>query len=112
MQPVCIFDPEALMTTTTHDCATPTLDLRSLVPQDRHARVFAAFDALRLGDAFELVNDHDPLPLYHQFRGRSPGNFAWHYLESGPGTWRVSIRKLGRAHGAGECCGVCGGGRA
>jgi uncharacterized protein (DUF2249 family) len=111
MRSVCIFAPATTMTMTLTQ-ASPALDLRNLAPQDRHARAFAAFDALRLGDACELVNDHDPQSLYHQFRTRSPGNFAWHYLESGPDAWRVSVRKLGRAHGAGECCGVCGGGRA
>lgn len=101
------------MTSSTTSTPTgATLDLRALAPHERHARVFATFDALRLGDAFELLNDHDPQPLYHQFRAQAPGNFAWHYVQSGPDTWRVSIRKLGRAHGAGECCGVCGGGRA
>lgn len=98
--------------TTTPASASPALDLRSLAAHERPARVFSMFDALRLGDAFELINDHDPQPLYHQFRTRTPGNFAWHYVQSGPHTWRVSIRKLGRAHGAGECCGACGGGRA
>lgn len=109
---MCIFDAEALVTPTILDCVSPALDLRRLVPQDRPASAFAAFDALRLGDAFELVSDHDPQSLYHQFRARSPGNFAWHCLQNGPDIWRVGVRKLGRAHGAGECCGVCGGGRA
>jgi uncharacterized protein (DUF2249 family) len=105
----CTFDQQTAMTSTSTHAA---LDLRTLAPQQRHASVFAAFDALPLGDAFELINDHNPQPLYHQFRGRAPGNFAWHTLQSGPDVWRISIQKLGRAHGAGECCGVCGGVRA
>jgi uncharacterized protein (DUF2249 family) len=107
---VCIFKPAIPMTPSITRAGT-ALDLRGLAPHERHPHVFAAFDALRLGDAFELVNDHDPQPLYHQMRTRAPGNFAWHTLQVGPDTWRVSIQKLGRAHGAGECCGVCGGGR-
>ncbi|MFO1253200.1 MAG: DUF2249 domain-containing protein, partial [Inhella sp.] len=44
--------------------ATPTIDVRRLAPAQRHPLIFAAFDGLAVGDAFELVNDHDPVPLF------------------------------------------------
>jgi len=90
--------------------AGDTIDVREIPPRERYAAVFAAFRALAFGDALEVVNDHDPKPLYHQFQAEAPGNFSWLSAQSGPDVWRVSIQKLGRSHAAGECCGVCGGG--
>jgi uncharacterized protein (DUF2249 family) len=87
-----------------------TIDVRSLAPRERHATILGAFKALRLDEALEVVSDHDPRPLYRQFQTDLPGSFAWLYAQNGPDVWRVSIRKLARAHGAGECCGVCGSG--
>ena len=57
----------------------------------------------------QLVNDHDPRPLYYQMQAELPGSFSWDYLEAGPDTWRVAITKLAPAHAAGKCCGSCGG---
>ena len=86
------------------------IDVRTIAPRDRHALIFATFDRLARGESIELVNDHDPRPLYHQFGTRAPGAFAWEYLESGPETWRVAITRTGDAAGAaGSCCGGCGG---
>lgn len=84
---------------------TPTeIDVRSIAPHERHARIFASFVALPAGAALELVNDHDPQPLYRQFKSDFHGQFTWDYVEQGPGTWRVRIGKQ-----AGNCCGGCGG---
>lgn len=91
----------------THATASTTLDVRAIAPHDRHATIFAAFRALGLGDALEIVNDHDPKPLYYQFQADAPGNFSWVYRQNGPDVWRVNIHKLARSHSAGECCGVC-----
>ena len=58
----------------------------------------------------ELVNDHDPRPLYYQFAAEMPGEFDWQYLQQGPDTWRVAITRTAAAHGThGRCCGSCGG---
>jgi uncharacterized protein (DUF2249 family) len=87
-----------------------TLDVRRIPPPERHARIFSGFDALQPGQALQLVNDHDPLPLRRQFEGRAPGSFDWAYLEAGPDLWRVRIGKLAaKAPGwAGDSC--CSGG--
>ncbi|HMM87013.1 MAG: DUF2249 domain-containing protein [Gammaproteobacteria bacterium] len=81
-----------------------TVDVRTIVPRERHPLIFSTFDGLKAGDAFELVNDHDPKPLYYQFAAERHGQFSWDYLEQGPDTWRVRIGKTGR-----DCCGSCGG---
>lgn len=85
------------------------IDVREIAPSGQAAVIIAAFRDLHLGKAVEIICDHDPKELYHRFRVEAPGDFGWTYLHSGPDVWRVSVQKLGRAHGAGECCGVCGG---
>lgn len=87
-------------------------DLRDIAPRERHALVFGRFDALPAGEAFELLNDHDPRPLRDQLEGRAPGRVDWHDLESGPQHWRVRIGKLPAvvlSGGADSCCsgGAC-----
>jgi uncharacterized protein (DUF2249 family) len=85
------------------------IDVRSIAPRERHPLIFSTFGALARGQALELVNDHDPRPLFYQFNAEMPGQFDWQYLESGPDTWRVAITRTGTAHGSGSCCGSCGG---
>ncbi|MFO1378009.1 MAG: DUF2249 domain-containing protein [Steroidobacteraceae bacterium] len=81
-----------------------TIDVRTIVPQERHTRIFSTFTALPPGGALELVNDHDPAPLHREFSVGFPGRFTWQYIEQGPQVWRVRIGKTG-----GGCCGGCGG---
>lgn len=70
-----------------------TIDVREITPRDRHPLIFQTFDALDEGEAFELVNDHNPKPLYYQFLHERPDQFVWDYLERGPHVWRVSIQR-------------------
>ncbi len=69
------------------------LDIRVVPPRDKHPTIFRTFDALGSGEAFTLINDHDPFPLRHQFEATRKGQFKWTYLEQGPSVWRVSIGK-------------------
>jgi uncharacterized protein (DUF2249 family) len=69
------------------------LDVRTIAPRERHPLIFTTFDALESGEAFLLVNDHDPKPLYYQFSAERQGQFSWEYLEQGPETWRVRVGK-------------------
>lgn len=69
----------------------PQLDVRNDVPQRRHELILQTYHALQAGAAFELVNDHDPKPLWYQFDAEFPGQFTWDYLEQGPEVWRVRI---------------------
>jgi uncharacterized protein (DUF2249 family) len=88
--------------------ASYLVDVRTIAPRERHPLIFQTFRALQPGEAMELVNDHDPRPLYHQFAAEIPGAFTWAYLEQGPELWRVEIRRTGAAApsaAAGSCCG-------
>jgi uncharacterized protein (DUF2249 family)/quercetin dioxygenase-like cupin family protein len=71
-----------------------TLDVRALAPRDRHARIFATFNALRPGEALRLVNDHDPKPLKYQFAAEHAGEATWEPEQEGPEVWVVRIGKV------------------
>lgn len=76
---------------TTEDGA---LDVRELPPPEKHPTIFEWFDDLDGGESFEIVNDHDPVPLKYQFEAeRGEDAFRWEYLEKGPDVWRVRIEK-------------------
>jgi len=51
-----------------------TIDLRNMEPVARHPIVIDRFKKLAEGEAFEIVNDHDPLPLYFQMNLYFPSN--------------------------------------
>jgi uncharacterized protein (DUF2249 family) len=85
------------MTNATAASAAPVVDVRSLVPAQRHARIFQLVDELALGASFVLVNDHDPKPLYYQLEAEYPRQFSWTYLERGPAVWRVEIGRPAQA---------------
>ncbi len=70
-----------------------TIDVRTLPPTQRHSTIFQTYNGLKSGEAFELVNDHDPKPLYYQFAAEHAGKFSWDYQEKGPSVWRVHIGK-------------------
>jgi uncharacterized protein (DUF2249 family) len=69
------------------------LDVTTIAPRERHPLIFSTFDALPSGEAFVLVNDHDPKPLYYQFLHEREGLFSWKYLQEGPEQWKVKISK-------------------
>lgn len=77
------------------NAALRVLDVRTITPRERHPRIFQLFNSLEVGEAFELINDHDPKPLYYQFQAERPGQLDWQYLEQGPETWRVRITRAG-----------------
>lgn len=72
------------------------LDVRSEIPARRHELIFETYQSLGDGEAFVLINDHDPKPLYYQFEAEHTGEFTWDYLEECPEAWRVRIGRIGR----------------
>lgn len=69
------------------------LEVRHLVPAERHKLILETCTKLPKGHAIVLINDHDPKPLYYQFEAEYPGQFGFAYLESGPTVWRVQIAR-------------------
>jgi uncharacterized protein (DUF2249 family) len=73
------------------------VDVRTIVPRERHPLIFSTFAGLQPGQDFLLVNDHDPKPLYYQFQAELGSAFEWQYLEQGPEVWRVRIGRRAAA---------------
>lgn len=69
------------------------LDIRPVIPREKHPTIFSTFDALPEGETFQLINHHDPMPLYYQFQAERTNQFEWNYIEKGPEVWRVNISK-------------------
>ena len=82
------------------------IDVRLIAPQERHATIFARFQALGAGESFDLLSDHEPRPLHGQFMQQWPGQFSWDVQQAGPAEWRI---RIGRLAAAKSCCGCCGG---
>ena len=87
-----------------------TLDVRDILPRNRHPLIFGIFEALPLGEALLLTNDHDPKPLYYQFQAESTGLFSWDYIEQGPERWQVRIGRTAASAATpatkAPCCGA------
>jgi uncharacterized protein (DUF2249 family) len=81
------------MSQTTERSTVNEIDVRTLVPAQRHAKIFQLVDALAAGASFILVNDHDPKPLYYQMEAESKEPFKWEYIEKGPEEWKVRVIK-------------------
>lgn len=79
--------------------ANPELDLRHVPRPQRHPLVFAKFDALDIGESFELVNDHDPIPLHRQMDAMRPEQVEWSYVERGPEVFRIRVRRVAALSG-------------
>ena len=73
--------------------AAKELDVRAIPPAERHGLIFETFEALKPGEAFVLINDHDPKPLYYQFKFEREGQFTWDYQAQGPRVWQVRVGK-------------------
>ena len=69
-----------------------TLNVTLLEPRMKHPTIFKYFDELQPGEAFRILNDHDPKPLYYQMLGERGNIFTWDYLQTGP-WFVVQIRK-------------------
>lgn len=79
----------------TEQAPVTTIDVRTIVPRERHALIFKTFHGLAPGQGFMIVNDHDPAPLRYQFEAEHAGTYEWDYLEQGPDVWRVRIGRAG-----------------
>lgn len=76
------------------------LDLRTVERFQRHPLVFATFDALAVGEAFILTNDHDPVPLHRQMEAMRPEQLTWEYITRGPDIFRIRVRRIAPLRGS------------
>jgi len=69
-------------------------DGREIPCSEKHGQIIAKWQALPVGAAIVLVNNHDPVRLQKQFAELWPDSFAWKYLAQGPEEFRIEITKL------------------
>lgn len=74
--------------------STATLDVRTIPARQRHPLIFTRLDALSLGEALLLVNDHDPKPLRYQLMAERPEQFSWEPQVEGPEEWAIRIKRV------------------
>jgi uncharacterized protein (DUF2249 family) len=69
------------------------LDVRVMVPIDRHRTLLKMFKELPVGESFIFINDHDPLPLFYEFRSIHGDVVGWEYLQRGGRDWKVRVTR-------------------
>lgn len=72
------------------------IDVRTIIPRERHPLIFQRLAALQPGEALRLMNDHNPKPLHYQLQAERPGQYEWNVVEDGPEQWQIDI--VSRAH--------------
>lgn len=74
--------------------STPkTIDLCRVGLAERNTLVARRFEALKGGEALELVLDSPPWVLYHQLRTERYEEFDWELVEPGPERFVVLLTK-------------------
>lgn len=75
------------------------LDVRVLVPIQRHELLIRLFKELPVDEHFVFINDHDPLPLFYEFRSIYGDVVGWDYLNRGGREWKVKVTRLEASQG-------------
>lgn len=75
------------------------MDVRVLVPIKRHELLIRLFGALPVTDSFVFVNDHDPIPLYYEFKSIHGDVVGWEYLNRGGREWKVKVTRTEASQG-------------
>ena len=70
------------------------MDVRLIPCSVKHGLILKTWVELPVGEHFILLNDHDPVPLFHQFNAEWPGAFTWEHLAKRAEEVRVKITKL------------------
>jgi uncharacterized protein (DUF2249 family) len=79
--------------------ATDELDVRTLIPIKRHEKLLSLFKKLPAGESFVFINDHDPKPLYYEFRSIYGDVVGWEYLQRDPEEWKVKVTRTETSRG-------------
>lgn len=105
-----IVTPDMKSSTLSKDLAGPDkiMDVRAIPCSIKHGLIIQQWLRLSVGDHFILLNDHDPVPLYHQIAAQWPNAFTWQHLVKGPDECHIKITKLKAIAPVGEVA-ECGG---
>jgi uncharacterized protein (DUF2249 family) len=69
------------------------LDVRVLIPIQRHELLVGLFKDMKAGETFTFINDHDPIPLYYEFKSIYGDVVGWEYLNRGGREWKVKVTR-------------------
>src|SRR5690625_4226118 len=75
------------------------LDVRPLIPIKRHEKLLSLFKDLPAGESFVFINDHDPKPLYYEFRSIYGDVVGWDYLQRDQAEWKVKVTRTEASKG-------------
>ena len=75
------------------------LDMRVLIPIERHKKLIQLFRELPVNENFIFINDHDPIPLYYEFRSIYGDVVGWEYLHRGGREWKVRVTRTEASQG-------------
>ncbi|HRE24290.1 MAG TPA: DUF2249 domain-containing protein, partial [Bacteroidia bacterium] len=78
---------------------TEEMDMRVYVPIERHKKLIQLFKELPVGESFIFINDHDPIPLYYEFRSIYGDVVGWDYLNKGGREWKVKVTRTEASQG-------------
>jgi len=79
--------------------AAGELDVRVLVPIKRHELLIKLFGELPVAESFVFINDHDPIPLYYEFKSIHGDVVGWEYLNRGGREWKVKVTRTEASQG-------------
>ncbi len=75
------------------------LDVRVFVPIQRHEMLIQLFKELPVNESFVFINDHDPIPLFYEFRSIYGDVVGWEYLNRGGREWKVKVTRTDTSQG-------------
>lgn len=75
------------------------MDVRVLEPIKRHEQLLEIFKNLPVGGSFIFINDHDPIPLYYEFKSVHGDVVGWEYLQRGGRNWKVKVTRTEASKG-------------
>jgi uncharacterized protein (DUF2249 family) len=78
---------------------TEELDVRVLIPIERHKKLIQLFKELPVDESFIFINDHDPIPLFYEFRSIYGDVVGWEYLNRGGREWKVKVTRTESSQG-------------
>ncbi|MBV6453543.1 MAG: hypothetical protein FNNCIFGK_00777 [Bacteroidia bacterium] len=75
------------------------IDVQVFVPIKRHELLLKMFRELPVSQSFTFINDHDPIPLYYEFRSVFGDVVGWEYLNKGGREWKVKVTRTEESQG-------------
>jgi Uncharacterized conserved protein len=71
-----------------------TIDVRSYPPYERHRIILEEFERLKPGESFLIINDHEPVHLFHAMVHRDDFDIdAYYTQEVEEGKWIALLKK-------------------